>query len=252
VFQAAGEGPSGVDILSGAYSVEVGGIYNARLSSMDHGLAAGHNFYLFTGAGFDSELRTLDENLVEIGYSGDDGPFGAFPNYGSALFGNVNPDGSINFDISGWSDPDFGGSPEAGGSTWHIQDVINTPEVPEVGGQWWAFTGLTPGSAFEAEVLLGTLGDSVMAAWDSAGSLLVQNDDENGLASMVSGVVPADGTVYVSVTGYHGFSGQDGQAYYETGVTSSGDFQVSFVPTPGSLALLGLGGLLAGRRRRRC
>jgi MYXO-CTERM domain-containing protein len=73
----------------------------------------------------------------------------------------------------------------------------------------------------------------------------------NYAGSQASGLV-MDGTGMLSIEFYEVgfddiFAGVD--SYYEAGssVTLSG---TGFVPTPGSLAVLGLGGLVAGRRRR--
>lgn len=132
--------------------------------------------------------------------------------------------------------------------------------------QWYSFdltdnNGALPWSmsTFGSTNPGGTFGpnDTEMALYDSDGNLLFTNDDEdfgNGiLTSLITdGDVGAlaDGTYYIAVGN---FNSSFADAF---GATSTSDLEgttkltVSFAPAPGSLALLGLGGLAATRRRR--
>ena len=66
-------------------------------------------------------------------------------------------------------------------------------------------------------------------------------------------LIPGDGILYFAVTSYQGTLGQEllASTYAnENNNTKTGTFDLVVVPAPGSLALLGLGGLVATRRRR--
>ena len=66
------------------------------------------------------------------------------------------------------------------------------------------------GGTYEIEVMLGTLGDSVVELFDEDGSLLEYNDDHGDtLASRIEWTAPSSGTYYVQVRGY----GSQGGSY---------------------------------------
>lgn len=110
--------------------------------------------------------------------------------------------------------------------------------------------------------------DTEMGIWNSAGTLLANNDDFGGLQSSIALTYTA-GQYYI---GIGRFNNTFDNGFVLTGVGSFDDtllnlngvnlgtwngngeplwyrFDVS-VPAPGSMALLGLGGLAAVRRRR--
>jgi hypothetical protein len=64
------------------------------------------------------------------------------------------------------------------------------------------------GTALDATVVLGTLGDSTLALFDTNGiTQLAFNDDFDGLASRISFVIPVDGTYFLAVRGFGGETG---------------------------------------------
>ena len=123
-----------------------------------------------------------------------------------------------------------------------------------------AFNINTFGSAFDTEIGL----------YSSTGSLIANNDDAVGLESQITPVL-ANGLYYLAVGGFNtafGASGWsvgagtatglvdlniNGFAVMEGQALASGQVQwycFEVVPAPSSLALIGLGGLVATRRRR--
>lgn len=90
-------------------------------------------------------------------------------------------------------------------------------------------------------------GDGVMGLFDSLGNALIIDDDSNiGLMPSLQYANLAAGTYYIAVSGYPDFDFE-------------GDHEENFeyklviglnIPTPGALALMGLGGLTVARRRR--
>lgn len=124
------------------------------------------------------------------------------------------------------------------------------------------------------QTLAGVTGasfDTEVALYDSLGNLIATDDDGNtGLLSQLSfGALDpnANGGTDEVVAGFHGLSLPAGSYTIVTGGfntlfgntigsitpgTASGSYQlsVSYVPAPSALGLLGLGGLVAGRRRR--
>lgn len=109
--------------------------------------------------------------------------------------------------------------------------------------------------------------DTELAIYSANGTLLGTNDDTGGLQSQVL-INLAEGDYYVIIGGYNSLFGDGGAS----GGNAAGDFvlninganaasgtlaagglaaySLTVVPTPGALALLGLGGLVTARRRR--
>jgi len=107
--------------------------------------------------------------------------------------------------------------------------------------------------------------DSQLILTDSAGAILSFDDDENvGLMSSLNTIALAPGTYYIGVTGFNdlniggaggvqlpdGFTGNTQVNGHTENCTYKLIIGLNIVPTPGAAALLGLGGLVAGRRRR--
>ena len=124
--------------------------------------------------------------------------------------------------------------------------------------------------AFGRDIAIDTFGsslDSELALYTAGGLLLANNDDTGGLQSQILATDLADGEYYIVVGGYNSGFGNgfafpgaasgdyvlniDG-AELASGTLDAGSFGVySFVvPSPSAAAFLGLGALMAGRRRR--
>lgn len=145
---------------------------------------------------------------------------------------------------------------------------------------WHKFTIDTPVSASDAHAWLELMSndsgfDTEIGLYDSAGNLLDSDDDDGfGAQSVLSygagsgellggtgttdtlavigagqdGGMLAAGEYYVVIGGFNTVFGASN--FSVTAGTATGDFKLTIVPAPGALALLGLGGLVAARRRR--
>jgi hypothetical protein len=122
------------------------------------------------------------------------------------------------------------------------------------------------GSSFDFDTFTSNF-DTELALYTAGGIRLADNDDSGGLQSRINAGVLADGQYLIIVGGfdsswsnYAALGGAAAGNYnlnvnganVASGALAARSFAVfSFtVPTPGSLALLGLGGLVAARRRR--
>jgi MYXO-CTERM domain-containing protein len=169
----------------------------------------------------------------------------------SRVLGTVPGDGTLQVQGTWWQNTTWNAATSITPGSFNMALYAVTITTPGVSTQWYRFSGL--GGTIQADILnLSAGGDTVMAIFNSSGTMLGFNDDAVGLASSVSVASPNDGVVYIAVSDYNGLSGQGTNAYYDNRITNTdaATWQLRVVPTPGSLALLGLGGLLAGRRRR--
>ncbi len=234
-------------------SLAPGEIDKFRIWSM----TPGQPFFAFTAtdlnADNDTIMRTLDANFNPIASDDDGGPLRGGNGRGSGLSGTVNPDGSINIDVTGFSDFGFNGShAQQGGYDLYIQvgTTSFSGSSTAVGDpDFFMVTGLTPGERFQIEVVDARF-DSVLGVFDETGTLLKLNDDgPEQLKSQLTGRVNADGTALFAISEFadFGFNGADADGY-------GGAYTIEFhpgMPEPTTLGLLGLGGLLLGGRRRR-
>ncbi|MBS0195264.1 MAG: PEP-CTERM sorting domain-containing protein [Planctomycetes bacterium] len=209
---------------------------------------------------WDSYLRMRNTGGTVLATNDDDGP-GAL----SAMLSPVTipANGSVQVQITGYADRNtFTGADSTNVGRYDLDifaSTIITPRQYGVNVQWWAFSGLAAGTPIVADIngATGNFTDSYLAVFDSAGNMLFGDDDTNGLFSAVLAsdniLVPGNGIVYAAVTSYQGTIGaHTNPASYlnENENSKTGTFNLNLVPAPGSLALLGLGGLIAGRRRR--
>lgn len=178
-------------------------------------------------------------------------------------------------------DYDFGALPGS------FPNVVMSPDIALDGASkkvaWFKFTAASAMAAHDifsmGSTILGSLGgvgDTVMGLYNSTGGLVGSNDDysypaapwsrigvgtgsghdpdgDGPLSAFGSGSLSslAAGDYYVALTGYaSGYS--FGPGFDVTGTnTNAGTVKLNIVPTPSTMALLGLGGLVATRRRRR-
>ena len=102
--------------------------------------------------------------------------------------------------------------------------------------------------------LTGTsMEDTEIALYDGAGNLVSSNDDAapgNYFSSLDFASLAAGN--YTLVTGGYNtiFPSTLGGTFTPGSEAGSYELAIGYVPTPGALALLGMGGLITGRRRR--
>lgn len=132
---------------------------------------------------------------------------------------------STNGSTAGAADNMNGGSGIASGGNWSGGDDVYTLN--------WA------GGDLVADLIFATLdGDIDLYVWgDNGATNLLGSGTSTSDNEQVSVAGLAAGTYYISVDGWFG-------------ATNSYKLQLNGVPTPASAALLGLGGLVATRRRR--
>lgn len=161
------------------------------------------------------------------------------------------PSGTIVLDVSGMSFND------AQGSALNEMISVFIGVGGEVTGIAWDVTLTSVGLSWASEAVLGFEdqinlsvgnGDDVPVSMMGYSSGIIDLSDDAGLPNISVG---ADGMLDIELFESFVDNGGTGDNFFEAGstVTIVG-FGEGFVPTPGSLAVLGLGGLVAGRRRR--
>ncbi|MGD9790162.1 MAG: PEP-CTERM sorting domain-containing protein [Phycisphaerales bacterium] len=117
---------------------------------------------------------------------------------------------------------------------------------------------VNPGDSFSIAMSAGLIGtsmtDTEIALYDSLGNKVAENDDAVGLFSGLDydDLTPLAGGSYTLVTGGFNSVFPATLAGAFTAGTNAGSYELTltYVPAPSALALLGLGGIVAGRRRR--
>jgi len=99
--------------------------------------------------------------------------------------------------------------------------------------------------------------DTELGLYDADGNLIASNDDEDFGAGILTSLIDsntvgnlADGTYYIAVGNFNTVYGAGFAADSTSTAQGTSVLNVNFVPAPSSVALLGLGGLAAIRRRR--
>lgn len=99
--------------------------------------------------------------------------------------------------------------------------------------------------------------DTEIGLYDAGGNLIASNDDADFGAGVLTSLLDsnsvgslADGTYYVAVGNFNTTYGAGFAATSTSTASGTSVLNLNFVPAPSSVALLGLGGLAAIRRRR--
>jgi len=240
-------------------------IFNADLNFSDElipgeisefrigGQTPGEDFFAFTRTTFNSDvgfendtiMRSLDDALNQIAVDDDGSPL---TELGSALSGQVNPDGTINLDVSGFDDFDFLGEHEETG-LFDLFIQLGTSEFISEGENpgdvdFFTLTDLDPGAPFTLEVVSADF-DTILGLFDETGGF-IDDDDDGGadLLSRISGTVNPDGTVRFAIAEFDDFD-FEGNIF---GV--GGEYEIAFIPEPASFGMMLLGGAMMTRRRR--
>lgn len=130
--------------------------------------------------------------------------------------------------------------------------------------QWYKFTlgaAIPSGELFQAHTAGNTLTggqfgseDTEIALFDPAGNVIASSDDTGSFrwSNILIGGGLAAGDYYIAASAYN-LAASNGwvASVVDSGGPVSGDIKLTITPAPSSAALLGLGGLVATRRRRR-
>lgn len=196
--------------------------------------------------------------------------------WGNDVVGNWNFEFFETFDDAGidatWNNVSFGfydfAAPPPPASTY-VGANPNLMDVQPIGQSevlWYSFdvTGGAGGMAWSISTAGstntgGSFGDddTELGLFDSDGNLVASNDDEDFGAGVLTSLLDsntvgalADGTYYLAVGNFNTVYGPGFAADSTSTAEGTSKVTFSFVPAPGSIALLGLGGLAAIRRRR--
>jgi len=119
-------------------------------------------------------------------------------------------------------------------------------------GKWFKFNLSADNHDFLDLFTAGSNFDTEIGLYDSLGNLIADNDDApSSLTSLIAldpPAVPAAGQYFVFLGGFNTAFASTG--FGVTPGSAVGTYQLGIIPAPGAAALLGLGGLLAARRRR--
>lgn len=155
--------------------------------------------------GPDTVMALFNEDDILLTSDDDSSPVGS--GVASALGGVVNPDGSIHLAVSGFPDFEFAGlKPDSGAVHQESGDfevrVKLGMDAPQGDVDYYTFTDLTPGTAFEIEVTDAPF-DTTLAWLDDNGEIIYVDDDGGQeLLSRVRGYVPLSGNVSVALTAF--------------------------------------------------
>ena len=161
----------------------------------------------------------------------------------AALAGTAMAQDTLNLDISGSQSWEFQGDP--------LNETLNVlvGSGANITNISWDVNLTTVAPSWADESTIGLFGNSVVLTPGAGVATTVTNENFTG-SQAVNITLGADGMLDIEFyeVGFNDVAGGV-DSFYEPGstVTLSGS---GFVPTPGSLAVLGLGGLVAGRRRR--
>jgi hypothetical protein len=155
--------------------------------------------------GPDTVMGLFSEEDVLLTSDDDSSPVGS--GVASAVGGVVNPDGTIHLAVSGFPDFEFTGlDPDSGVVHQESGDfevrVKMGMDAPQGDVDYYTFTDLTPGTAFEIEVTEAPF-DTTLAWLDDNGDIIYVDDDGGQeLLSRVRGYVPLSGNVSVALTAF--------------------------------------------------
>lgn len=158
----------------------------------------------------------------------------------AALAGTAMAQNTLVLDISGSASWDFEGDPD--------NEILNVfvASGATITNVSWDVNLTTVGLSWADESNIGLFGNSVVLTPGAGVATSVINANFTG-SQATNITLGADGLLDIEFF-EEGFDDNPDaiDSFYEAGSTVT----VSYIPTPGSLAVLGLGGLVAGRRRR--
>lgn len=151
-----------------------------------------------TGSVPDVTLGWLDGPFAYAQITTDDDSSPLGDGLASALSGVVGGGGDIHLGVSGFADFDFDGFEDDGCGDEFCGGLFGDVD-------FLSFTGLTPGEFFFAQVNSSEGTDTLLGVFNDEGTPLAANDDfaldTPGQTSALGGIVPANGTLNLAVSG---------------------------------------------------
>lgn len=152
----------------------------------------------------------------------------------------------MTFDISGFQ------SNDAQGSALNQHLIVALGAGAEVTGIGWDVNLTSIGGSWGSEAVI-SFGGQINLTPSGDGFPVTNMNYQSGIVDLSDIALPnitVDGAGNLDIEFFESFvdNGGTGDTLYEAGSTIT--LAVKGIPTPGSLAVLGLGGLVAGRRRR--
>ena len=143
---------------------------------------------------------------------------------------------------------------------WYCFNVTSAISALDIFGGFPAGNFDTEFGLYDSNGFLVTTNDDYAfpaAAWSRMGFGGGSGTDPDGEGPLApfgtnsghSAAILAPGTYYLAAGAFNTNFGASGFGAVSTSA-ALGEYSVNFIPTPGALALLGLGGIIAGRRRR--
>lgn len=216
------------------------------------GAVAGNTFTLSTSTSTGTVVDPLALLFTDNTFTDSTGAPGADRDNGPAAYEEFTAADAVTVNAAGEINIQYNEAPGVDGDEsitfgYDLLDVTNATR----GDDWFQVTGLQAGSTLTATLVSdgATFGffDGRIRLFDSGGVELANVDSDTGLVNnffeTASAAAGGDGVVFIQVT-------HSGDPLARAGGTYNLQIDSTPVPEPGSLALLGLGGLLIARRRR--
>ncbi|AEG02355.1 VPLPA-CTERM sorting domain-containing protein [Methylomonas methanica] len=203
-------------------------------------------------SGVDTILGVFDQTNTLISLNDDGSPLGN--GLASAIGGQVNNDGTIKLQVTGFPNETFSTEPgsHSESGAFDLNVYLGIGSLADLGYgdvDYFSFTGLTPDTAYKAEITSAEF-DTTLGLFDANGNLIL-SDDDGGLGSLSSltTMVDSTGTINLAVSGFGDFEFLFGSHI------QSGQYQLTLtaVPLPASVWFLGSGlaALLGLSKRKR-
>lgn len=136
----------------------------------------------------------------------------------------------IGFDVAIYGD--LGGVPDAGNVVYHSQPALAGLTISPTGNM-----SVANAIQYQFDLNIGALNLGAGTYWLSVGGILANNFGDTFVWNVSSTGNDANASFFYPNSGWIAFAPSANMAF-------------EIIPAPGALALLGMGGLIAGRRRR--
>lgn len=206
-----------------------------------------------SASGVDTILGVFDQTNTLIALNDDGSPLG--DGFASAIGGQVNNDGTIKLQVTGFPNDTFSTATDSHSESgaFDLNVYLGIGSLADIGYgdvDYFGFTGLTPDTAYKAEITNAEF-DTTLGLFDASGNLILSDDDGGiGSLSSLTTMVDSTGTINLAVSGFGDFEFLFGSHI------QSGQYQLTLtaVPLPATVWFLGSGLAallgLSNRKRR--